>query len=204
MQRYLRRSSWRPFRHRLYAGVTLLAHLATMFGLPMPAPAAKANSEPFPCQHHACGCQTAEQCWRHCCCFTPEQRWAWAREHQVQPPSYAEKPTGQSWRSPRKRDQAESQTETRLPPCCARAQEKQKQAPARDARGTSGLSWKMAIMAQSCRGLTSHWAASGAALPAMPPISWAPYLPPAEWITAFRVVPDSVFRTLLDPPPKTV
>ena len=33
---------------------------------------------PFPCQGHRCGCVSAEQCWGHCCCFTPEQRLAWA------------------------------------------------------------------------------------------------------------------------------
>ena len=43
----------------------------------------------FPCQGCGCGCRTAEQCWTTCCCYTPEQRQAWARNNGVKPPSYA-------------------------------------------------------------------------------------------------------------------
>jgi hypothetical protein len=46
-------------------------------------------SQPFPCQHCACGCKNAEECWTHCCCFTPTQRAAWAKENGVTPPAYA-------------------------------------------------------------------------------------------------------------------
>jgi hypothetical protein len=42
----------------------------------------------FPCQGRACGCQTAEQCWRGCCCHTVAERLAWARAHVVRPPAY--------------------------------------------------------------------------------------------------------------------
>jgi hypothetical protein len=46
-------------------------------------------SQPFPCQHCACGCKNAEECWTNCCCFTPAQRADWARENGVTPPVYA-------------------------------------------------------------------------------------------------------------------
>ncbi len=46
-------------------------------------------SEPFPCQHCSCGCKNAEQCWINCCCLTPAQKIAWAKEHGVTPPWYA-------------------------------------------------------------------------------------------------------------------
>lgn len=49
----------------------------------------KDHSQPFPCQNSPCGCKTAEQCWTNCCCSTPEERLAWAEEHEVTPPSYA-------------------------------------------------------------------------------------------------------------------
>jgi hypothetical protein len=202
--RYQRRIFGRPIRHRFYGGVTLLAHLATVFGLPMPAVATKPNSEPFPCQHHACGCLSAEQCWRSCCCFTPEQRWAWAKEHQVQPPSYAEKPTGQGWRSPRKRDRVESRQETPLPPCCVRAQEKQKTPACKDAKRQAGPGWTIVVMAQRCQALTSLWVTSGAALPATRPISWTPCLAPVEWLATAQVIPSPSFKALLDPPPRRV
>jgi len=48
-----------------------------------------ASSEPFPCQDCHCGCLTPEQCWTSCCCYSPEERLAWATEHGVEPPSYA-------------------------------------------------------------------------------------------------------------------
>ena len=59
-----------------------------IFGIPLPSSKAKDTTIPFPCQHHACGCLTAEQCWKDCCCFSPKERLAWAREHGVQAPAH--------------------------------------------------------------------------------------------------------------------
>ncbi|HTQ39729.1 MAG TPA: hypothetical protein VMJ32_11930 [Pirellulales bacterium] len=39
--------------------------------------------------NHRCGCQSAEECWRNCCCMTLEERLIWARENHVIPPDYA-------------------------------------------------------------------------------------------------------------------
>lgn len=57
-------------------------------GLPLPIPqtATKDRSVPFPCMDCACGCGNADQCWTGCCCHTPAERLAWAREHGVTPP----------------------------------------------------------------------------------------------------------------------
>ena len=71
---------------RYVATLSLLHYLALLVGIPLPLPAAKDSSRPFPCQHHRCGCQNAEQCWRQCCCFTNEQKLAWARKNGVTPP----------------------------------------------------------------------------------------------------------------------
>jgi hypothetical protein len=104
MRRLWQAISWRTLRRRLCAAVTLLGYLLATFGVPLPATARKAEDLPFPCRDHPCGCLTAEQCWTACCCFTPEQRWAWARQHHVEPPAFAEKPSGHSWRTTRLRD----------------------------------------------------------------------------------------------------
>ncbi|MFL5243278.1 MAG: hypothetical protein ACJ8FY_14325 [Gemmataceae bacterium] len=85
------------FKSRLVARragtlLLLLTYGITSLGCPLPALKAKVGNVPFPCQDHPCGCRTPEECWQHCCCFTPEQHWAWAREHDVEPPSYAQRP----------------------------------------------------------------------------------------------------------------
>jgi hypothetical protein len=99
-----RKTFWRPLRRRLCAGITLVAYLLTALGVPLPAATRKDADQPFPCQDHPCGCQTAEQCWASCCCFSPEERLAWAQTHNVTPPDYAEKPAGRGWRTTRLRD----------------------------------------------------------------------------------------------------
>jgi hypothetical protein len=57
-------------------------------GIPLPTLSVKTSKEPFPCMNHRCGCQSAEQCWRNCCCMNLEQRLIWARENHVRPPDY--------------------------------------------------------------------------------------------------------------------
>ena len=75
------------------AGVllTLVSHLMLTIGFPLSAPRCgrKDTSVPFPCQHRPCGCLTAEQCWRgDCCCFTLEEKLAWAEANGVEPPKH--------------------------------------------------------------------------------------------------------------------
>ena len=48
----------------------------------------KDHSEPYPCMDHPCGCASAEQCWRKCCCFTNQQKVAWAERSGVKVPDY--------------------------------------------------------------------------------------------------------------------
>ena len=77
---------------RLMSLLALLC-LASMV-LPLPiAPVAqidpgKDTSQPFPCQNRPCGCRSAEQCWKKCCCFTNSQKVAWAKANGVELPDY--------------------------------------------------------------------------------------------------------------------
>jgi hypothetical protein len=132
MFRTWRITPWRALRRRLIAGLTLVAYLLATLGVPLPAAARRPDDQPFPCQDHPCGCRTAEQCWTSCCCFTPEQRWAWARERHIEPPAYAEKPAARGWRTTRLRDreqrppesattcrQCVTQDPSPIKPCCA-------------------------------------------------------------------------------------
>lgn len=51
-------------------------------------PAEKDRSQPFPCQNRPCGCRSAAQCWKKCCCFTDEQKLAWAKRNGVKAPEF--------------------------------------------------------------------------------------------------------------------
>lgn len=72
-------------------------YLVVAAGVPLPSVGlvvingdiAKDSSQAFPCQHSRCGCASAQQCWRSCCCHSLRDRLAWAREHGVTPPDFA-------------------------------------------------------------------------------------------------------------------
>jgi hypothetical protein len=85
-----RRSCHRNFRRRFTSATLLVAYVFTAGGVPLPAGTlAHQGGELFPCSDHACGCQSAEQCWRSCCCHSLAERFAWARVHNVRPPEFA-------------------------------------------------------------------------------------------------------------------
>jgi hypothetical protein len=44
---------------------------------------AKDRSVPFPCMDKPCGCRSAEQCFKSCCCSSKAERILWAKEHQL-------------------------------------------------------------------------------------------------------------------------
>lgn len=71
--------------------LTLLSHLLVTFGFPLPSRSRKPNDpdHPYPCQNRPCGCLTSEQCWKgDCCCFTLEEKLAWAEANGVEPPEH--------------------------------------------------------------------------------------------------------------------
>lgn len=77
-------------RRRLFVAGLAVVYATTAIGVPLPMVASTTKSgELFPCANCACGCATAEQCWRSCCCHSLSERIAWAHEHNVRPPEYA-------------------------------------------------------------------------------------------------------------------
>ena len=169
---------WRRLRPRLAAGVALLAYAAAAFGLPLPEPGPrKDRSRPYPCMDHACGCLCAEDCWRHCCCFTPAERWAWAEAHGVQPPDYAERPDA---------DAAPCHS------CCDHDH----------APPESPAPWAVTLSALRCRGLTTLWVAAGAVLPPPAPLAWAPPAPPAGGLPLAAARASRLPQPPPSPPPR--
>jgi hypothetical protein len=176
MQSSLRNTFWRPLPRRLSAGAALLSYLAATLGLPLPALSRKKEkNQPFPCQNNPCGCQTAEQCWQHCCCYTPEEHWAWARANHVTPPPYAVKPAGHGWRTVRLRDQAKAKSHA----LCSRCQRQEASKKARrwvKASKTSREGEKSCCRAASARrrlGSTSNGPAKKSAPPRSAGFRWA-------------------------------
>lgn len=72
-------------RRRWFSATVLVGYLALSVGFPLPSLGPKDLSSPFPCQDHACGCRTADDCRQQCCCFTRQQKLAWADRHGVDP-----------------------------------------------------------------------------------------------------------------------
>lgn len=72
----------RPSKQHLTSLVLLAGFFAALLPIPFSfsvhAPA-KDRSQPFPCQDRPCACRSAEQCRKTCCCFTPQQKMAWAK-----------------------------------------------------------------------------------------------------------------------------
>lgn len=76
---------------RSTAYLLLFAMVGMLFPLHFhvkPSGIEKDDSTPFPCQNRPCGCRTAQQCWKKCCCFTNAQKVAWAKTHRVRVPEF--------------------------------------------------------------------------------------------------------------------
>jgi len=182
----------RTFRRKATASLALVAYLISAFGLPLPALATKNLGERYPCEGRVCGCASAEECWRHCCCLTPRQRWAWASANGVEPPSYAERPSEDDCCAATVHPVSEARTVGR---CCAKHERHANASccasPAQgdtceahssnraDAHGKhrTSVPWLASVMAFQCRGVSMLWVSSGAVFPPVPPLTWNPRLP---------------------------
>lgn len=187
---------WPRYTRRLTTGLLLVVYLTTCTGfLPAPSRAFKQKSgQPFPCQDHPCGCATAEDCWRHCCCFTAEERWAWAREHEVEPPEYAERSAAKSWSTARLRDQVEGHDPAHAG--CSRCQSRDP-APIPSRGPVMLAAWR-------CQGLNA-WLSAGAVLPFVPEQTWGLDHPIVDWRLADRDRSPCILPLVPpDPPPRLV
>lgn len=219
---------WRPSARRICAWVALMGYVATAVGFPFPSAPHKDASQPFPCQDHPCGCQTAEQCWRHCCCFSPEERLAWAHAHHVTPPSYAERPAAQGWYAVQLRDGVAAgeavqgcahceesragQTSSPVAPveCCASHPNVVpccSQALGRSAKNASSgpasrSPWVLGVAGLRCRGVSTLWVSTGAVLPPPMPPQWSDVLPPIGWLPQWDASSFSLLLPPPDPPPR--
>lgn len=80
----------RPEARRLIGVGLIVAICVALIPLPLASVTSrqKDRSEAYPCRDRPCGCQSAQQCWKKCCCFTNKQKVAWARANQVRIPEF--------------------------------------------------------------------------------------------------------------------
>lgn len=210
------RKRYRKSLRLLLAGLCVFAHLGTTIGLPLPTLSQLDRAKPYPCQHHHCGCRSADQCWRSCCCMTMREKLAWARNHSVTTPEFVVLAAAEEAREALAPGCCGDHHE-RIGSCCSRhCQEVNQASTARGAENptdqsetigdstTDGIDWVIGIHAQKCRGLTLMWITMGAIAPAPPsfeiPIDSTPPVPcttlgPSLWASV--ALPPDV------PPPRT-
>jgi len=196
---FVRRRSSQTLRRRPYvAAVTLAAISLCSMGIPVVPLATKDLSTPFPCQNHPCGCHDAEYCWRHCGCHTVAEKLAWARAHNVTPPSHFMQRVATSGilESSRERDRQEK---TR-PPCCCLPTPSPCCEVAKDESGSERPRKTSVILIsayRTCRGLDTCFAGCTAVICEPSPDPWRPE--PACFGNV--VVVDPAFYSIRSAPP---
>jgi len=141
----------------------LCSHLGVTIGFPMSTPGLKVPdaSHPFPCQNIPCGCRTAELCWQgDCCCFTLEQKLAWAEANGIEPPEHVRPMVAARKHHPPAPIQpccSESECDERpASTCCSKSraarpgpQDSDRKSPPPE---SVGLRWVIGFFAHKCRG----------------------------------------------------
>jgi hypothetical protein len=153
--------------------LTLLGFAIGTVGIPLPVPVPSGpNPEQFICQGHGCGCQTAEHCWKACCCFSPKKRLEWAAKHEIEMPfalvdqllDDAEKKPGEPLcAAPSLLAGSDTHRLTKLAPSdgAAKADRPSKHRPARQKgssdsqKNSDGVTWYSVILARKCQGAGS-------------------------------------------------
>lgn len=171
---------------RPVAAAALAVYLSAVFGLPIPVLGPRPSGVKFPCQGHGCGCHTAEQCLKQCCCFTPAQRVAWAKSHGVDPSLCGESASMQP---------AEPM-EPAHGDCCSSRQPEQENG-GDEHQEHDGVRWTSSLAAQQCQGASSHWLFGFVAIRTSPDMRYGNDQTPSGWVTA---VPDGLFFVALAPP----
>lgn len=167
----LMRTPFRKLTNPVYRWLSCLSVAFVLYAVLLPIPISlrssdsveKDLSQPFPCQNRPCGCRSAEQCWKKCCCFTNSQKVAWARANSVDLPDYvlaaAKKETTAVKKtcalcSKTKNNGKESKCEQAIASRDRKPQSSVTQAPKVLAR-TKTSKWVLSVYAAECQGQPS-------------------------------------------------
>lgn len=189
----------RAFRGGIGAAATV-AFLAAAVGVPLPSGVRKDRSVAFPCMYRSCGCHDAAGCKDHCCCFSNQEKLAWAAEHHVDATPFADTrllavEDGLPRPSCAKCDSAETPSNDDGAACCANR-------PARQTSTIPRAGWLSIVAYRQCTGLAPLWTLLGAALPP-PQVADCEH----EWIVIGRVCEGDLTLTFTSfspptPPPR--
>ena len=158
------------------------------FGIPIARPSGNDLSQPFACAHRACGCINAEDCWKDCCCFSREQKLAWAVEHGVSVPAWVLNEKPRSCCQP----QAVCHSGPTAPSCCTKPPQ------------PKTTKWVLGMMARKCRGQGVDWLSAAAVLPAPPRVTWTHYSPCIGEAPTTNVVLPAFDLSPPTPPPRLI
>ena len=170
-------------RRRPASWLALVGQFITLFGLPLPPVSAKDLSNPFPCQHHCCGCMNAADCWDHCCCFSARERVDWAKQHHTAVPSALV-------------EEARHSTNAKHGDCCT----VDRQHSSQHDGAPSGVT--LTLMARQCRGEHALWAASEPAPVPQAFVQWAFDARPVAWCVGQALHACLLKHIPPDPPPR--
>ncbi len=178
--------------------LALLGQLIAVIGLPLPRASAKDLSKPFPCMHRACGCLSAADCWKSCCCFSAGERVAWAREHEVEPPAALVEEAAREAVCCHGTGQCCSHgggcTEHKTKPT-------QKPSPGKT-NSASPIRWLLVIQANRCKGIGNGMSDLSHAAPPAPPLVWHYDWTPAGPVDSCQIAPLAISPQPVLPPPR--
>ncbi len=187
--------TWLLITQQLIAGAAI--------AIPCPV-AATWSGERFPCEHCGCGCQSAEQCWAHCCCFTVQQQIAWGRQNGVTVPDFVVAAAKREAAKPPKPacphcdDQGVSHAGG---PSHDTGSRNDREPGADNDRSTRWVSWLSALR---CHGLTQQWQTVSASWPGDQHVKSSLVLLPRGRVAFQSCLPYLVFSPAPPtPPPKT-
>lgn len=225
----------------LLSWLAILGYAVLALGLPLPAGmgpkgaspataaadvvAAKDRSVAFPCMNSPCGCASADQCFRDCCCTTLAERLAFARRHRLDGSLIASlearmlgagelaerKPQGAccaSARPAKAKSCCESQPKSQAPSaaaeesCCndaVAAESIETDPPPMVEKGRARQVTLRAMLA--CKGLVTSWLAVGGA-PPTPRFEITGLLPPQAWVELLDESGEDPLLVPVPPPPR--
>lgn len=172
-------------------------------GLPIPVPYAKDLSRAFPCMFSQCGCRNADQCWRSCCCHSARYRLAWAKSHDIRPPTLLVAAADAEVRAMAHGETSrDSHCATPTNACCHMGKDRDSSGAASGAADASdGSGWISLLAATKCRG--AHDFLAGVAICLPPPrTNWMPLPMALGTASSFLPTLASCLKSPPVPPPR--